>query len=545
MKALRHLPLWAVLLALAGCVLEGGNGSETTNHLAGTVERGDGSPAVHVIVRAVPIGHNPLQDTLAPDLIDTTDWRGCFRIRHAAPGGYQLEFQDPGGGARAWKGGVAYRGGSLDVGSIRLAEPGSLRILLSEGMRTGGGFVFVPGSTYRADVSEAFQTFLDSLPEMRIPTLAFAHSIHEIPTIIARDIDIYSGKGTDISIPDTLPLPHEALFQLRTTPDGADISGDVAGFPLLLRLDSANFDFRISRADRAGIAFHRANNISLPYEVERWDSLGRKAEIWIRMDRIQGNSNSEFILMHWGTEAGTAAIGTAIFDSSDGFAGVWHLSSGTCGCKNSANAAKGATPINFDGNERIEGPIGLADTLEPGRDTSGGFKNDIIDLGDPGIEKSVTLSAWVRLGTLKGGDSDANEFMKVPMTGLATRFGLYTGSDTIPPFIRVLDDQLTYGGKSVGLPYGTNPIPLGAWTLLTGTFDGQVLRTFVNGMLDHSETVSFPENLLTDVQHAYFGFAYGGSADEIRVERVARSEAWIKLSYQNQKTGQTLVKRVR
>ncbi len=534
-------------LALAGCEFEtaGGNGAETTNHIAGIVERSDGTTAARAIVTAVPAGFNPIKDTLAPGLIDTADEQGRFRIYNPVGGTYHLQIVDRAYGDRARKTGIEYTRGNTDAGRIRLRKSGSLSIAFPPGLKNGGGVVYVPGSTYRVDVGESSRTLLDSLPETRLPIVAFSRNPGDPPIIIARDIDIRSGDTTLLSVADTNTLPYEAKFAIKTTSAGAGVPEDVADIPILLRLDSSNFDFRISPADRADLAFYGNENMPLPYEIERWDSLGRKAEIWLRMGMIKGNSETQYILMRWGPAGKAQCRCAPVFDTSLGYVGVYHLGIGDSDRRNSADTAEKAWTLGFDGDERIEGLIGPADTLEKGRDTAGNFINDIIWLGHLPIEKDFTLSAWVRFTEWPIGDYVVGRNPGTAGKGDAF-FQLELGSDSTLPYVRVSDGNRVYGTEEEGaIPTGTNPIALGAWNLVQGTFDGSELRTYVNGVLVSARAAPVTGSLNSGNELSYIGFAYGGAADEVRVEKTARSAAWNKLSYENQKPGQSLVKRVR
>ena len=57
-------------------------------------------------------------------------------------------------------------------------------------------------------------------------------------------------------------------------------------------------------------------------EVERWDSAGAKAEVWIRLDSVPA-ANAEAWL--FAGHAGPAPAAAPAFDTAAGFAGVWHM----------------------------------------------------------------------------------------------------------------------------------------------------------------------------------------------------------------------------
>ncbi len=115
-------------------------------------------------------------------------------------------------------------------------------------------------------------------------------------------------------------------IQLDTTSSGANVAGNVSNFPVLIRLDSSNFNFSQADADGADIRFSDSDGTQLSYEIERWDSANQKAVIWVRVPQVDGNSNQDYIYMHWGKSGQiTESNGPNTFESGNGYQAVWHL----------------------------------------------------------------------------------------------------------------------------------------------------------------------------------------------------------------------------
>ena len=125
---------------------------------------------------------------------------------------------------------------------------------------------------------------------------------------------------------------------INTSASGANVSGNVASYPLLVRLDSSNFsDFSLS-STKASIRFARGG-IHLPYQVERWDSSGGKvAEIWVLVDSVYGSNSSQTIRMYW-NNVGVAdsSSSSSVFNTSNKFQAVWHMN-GTTATSNELDA---------------------------------------------------------------------------------------------------------------------------------------------------------------------------------------------------------------
>jgi hypothetical protein len=107
---------------------------------------------------------------------------------------------------------------------------------------------------------------------------------------------------------------------------GADLAQPLAGFPALVRLGAANFDFAQVRADGGDLVFSDTAGRLLPFEIERWDAAGKRAELWVRLDAMAAAKKDRRIVMHWGNPSATPrSNGAGVFRASEGFIGAWHF----------------------------------------------------------------------------------------------------------------------------------------------------------------------------------------------------------------------------
>src|SRR5690606_17841281 len=68
------------------------------------------------------------------------------------------------------------------------------------------------------------------------------------------------------------------------------------------------------------------NTTRIAHQIERWDSAGRSAAVWVRVDTVYGNRNNQRVRMHWGNAAAAdSSRGSAVFDTAGGFRAVWHM----------------------------------------------------------------------------------------------------------------------------------------------------------------------------------------------------------------------------
>jgi hypothetical protein len=326
---------------------------------------------------------------------------------------------------------------------------------------------------------------------------------------------------------------------INTTLNGAGIPQSATpaatAFPLLVRLDSANFGagFAQARGNGADIRFTKAGDVvRFPHQIERWDSAGKKAEIWVLIDSVKSNSRTQFFRMHWGkADAADSSRGTAVFDTARGFQAVWHLG------ELAADSARDATVNRFHGAPSnspgsAAGVAGLSRTFNgtsqhfevPG--SASGKLNFPLD----GI---YTISAWAYL------DPGSAAVDRVIAAKHDNQYALKISTDARWQFFEY-DGNWTI----VGAAYET-----GRWTHLTGVMNGRDTYLYVDGVLAESnldccagggsrnETANFFIGRAGESARRW----WWGNIDELNVANVARSATWARLSYETQKPRSTIV----
>lgn len=117
------------------------------------------------------------------------------------------------------------------------------------------------------------------------------------------------------------------VLQIDTTAAGADVAGDVKDFPLAVTLTAANFDFSTAKPDGSDLRFSSdKDDAPLPHAIEHWDAQAKSALVWVKVPLIRGNRSDQVIFMQWQyPEAQSVAQPLEVFDTKDGFIGVFHL----------------------------------------------------------------------------------------------------------------------------------------------------------------------------------------------------------------------------
>lgn len=540
-------------LALLNCsdgpteVTQGGGGSEAVA-LTGIARNPDQTPAAGARVRLRPRFF--LSDTAAPipgalpaGADGLTDSSGAFRLDSLAPGEYNLEILDGRGQGLLMAFSISGLVAEVELGGTVLKPTGSLSgsILQPQGFN-GRSYVQVYGLERLVAADTATGAFrMDSLPEGTYTLRAF-HSAPLVNPLDVEEVDTKPSANTDIGavrlgsfeLENYGLWTHSRRMVLNTTATGAGVVGMVADFPLLVRLEASNFDFATARGDGRDIRFSDHRGKRLRYQVERWDSAGSRAEIWVRTEVIQGNSRDQFLTLHSGkADAMDWSDGRAVFERDHGYAGVWHFAedgagSGAPEAEERYADAVGVNPA--DDHAISTNRQGLAG---PGAGLEG---DDYIQVpvADPVLKPlgRLFVSAWIQptaKGSAGGGILSMGDNYNLRVAGSGgARFSLFDGA-------------------SRGIESKENLLD-GAWHHVAGVFDGSALILYVDGVEKARMATTAPVRY-NKSPHFVIGrhgdgkvsYQYTGSLDEVTVVSESRSPDWVLLAFESQRTGSRLL----
>jgi hypothetical protein len=349
---------------------------------------------------------------------------------------------------------------------------------------------------------------------------------------------------------------------IKTT--GLGLVSTTRNFPLLVRVNSTHADvFTTSKGKGADIRFVRGNMTTrLPHQVERWDSAGRMAEIWVLVDSVPAGGTTDIKMLYnkVGAADSSSPRGRAVFDTSNGFVSVWHLGDSTA-ANPRPNQIKGApTAIlkNF-GMPTVEDPtpvaytpkagiIAFADSLRGGAGDELSGTKDFIDLNRRGYQgfsdfnTGFTFSLWV----YSNGPLFAERFVEMldDTTSSAssdTRIILF-GNRTDP-----VPNGLSVRWGSGGVYNSPTELYQGnVWTHITYAKAGgsAPMNLYVNGVLGGT-TDPLPDLAVGLRNYVYLGRSsvtasdpyFQGKFDEVQISKVGRSADWAKLTFAIQKPG--------
>jgi autotransporter-associated beta strand protein len=314
-------------------------------------------------------------------------------------------------------------------------------------------------------------------------------------------------------------------------------------FPLLVRLTSSTFDFNQARDSGQDIRFSKSNGIRLPYQIERWNKASSLAEIWVRVDTVYGNNSSQYIKMYWGkSSVSSKSNGANVFDTANGFTGVWHMNDASASASDqTSNALTGTASGNVTYSQT--GNIGLANGFDGDGDYFNHGNNALLQMD--ALDK-VTVSAWVK--------RSGNNINSTIEEGIAGKFKWSSGnyreyclinnSSSGFRFVVSTDGTSTNETSLASSIVPTN----GTWYYVTGMMDATNMYIFTDGVQRNSAAktaiygstnANFQIGIMDDNGTAKQ--YWNGTIDEVRVEKTNRSADWIKLCYETQKSSPTIV----
>lgn len=338
--------------------------------------------------------------------------------------------------------------------------------------------------------------------------------------------------------------PNVRKVTINTSASGANVTGDVAKFPLSVRLTAANFNFEQAKSDGSDIRFTDATGAKLPYEIEHWDATGKKAMIWVKAD-VKGNNATQHINLHSGNpSAASESDGKAVFAKEDGWVGVWHMNEAG---NTTAGGYKDATANEAHGTGTNLAAANVADCVTGRCPEFLHSAKRSINVGAPkkqlfDIHQKVTFSIWANAKAYD--EAYVTHFAKGDKSWRVQMFGIYTWGSHNGRYRAEMCLQ-TGAGDGHCLDGHPDELKPNTWRLLTVVHDFPAMRFYIdNGVISGSNSGAWrSEDFDVGIgwQSQYKARWFTGNLDEARVLGVAKDANWIKLNFETQKPTGTAI----
>jgi hypothetical protein len=487
-------------------------------------------------------------------IIDTvTDLSGCFLIKNIDTGAYAIEIQDGKGGGVLIRN-KALKDSIVDCGIAVVKPVGSVYGFIDRAVVAKNVTVYVRvyGLERAVRADSATGTFvLNGIPQENY-TVDFTTSS---PSFAEKGIvaSVTSGNPTDIGRVALFPFygwGYSKTIVFNTTSSGANVSGNVLNFPVLVRLNTGNFTFSQAKTNGEDIRFAKSDSIPLAYEIERWDAANNLAEAWVKIDTVYGNNGTQSIVMYWGNpNAASVSSSAAVFDTANGFQGVWHLAeAGNTTAYDATINHYDGTPSGMNAVSAVPGVIGTAQNFDGISTyiTMANTANSKLNFPQNG---NYSLSLWAYVDTI---DTIWHEIAGKGHEQYYSKIKCFGNNRATWEFVEYQDQQ--------GWEYTEDSVPPApgskTWVYITGVRSGANQYLYINGAMVNNgtplEAGSYARNTGDNFMIGryarkvfipyYEGWCYfDGKVDEVRVLSGAQNADWIRLCYMNQRSDDKLV----
>jgi hypothetical protein len=371
-------------------------------------------------------------------------------------------------------------------------------------------------------------------------------------------------------------------YRVNTTASGVgtQLNASVLKFPLLIRLGAADSNVfkqtRLVSGMPADLRFVKSDGVNrLKHQVERWDSAGRTAEVWVLLDTLYNNNNTRTTRMYWGhASAADSSNGTAVFDTALGDQAVWHMNA-TVNTSNENDATVNAFTANQNGNPGLvtSGAIGRARSFVGGSATAGSEgnasgtagNNEYFRVANSATGKlnfpangKYTISAWIN-PTSTASPGGVGGRVIVSKHDLQYSLKLLPGGF---PQTNGYNNFRTAFGHATG-PWAYQPaasttaVTPAQWIHIAAVRDTLTLRLYVNGAAVATNLGNADSNFTAGADTTLAAFTdsvvyigrqaetnnryFQGQMDEVRISNVVRSANYLRMSYQTQRADQVAV----
>lgn len=516
----------------------GGGGLDTESSggiLVGQVQFSNGDPGRNTLIKLLPLNYSIFSQCSIRTIL--TNESGEYRFEDVDTGLYNLEAVSIDSGSRLLHPALRIIKDSVtNIDHDTLKAPGSILINIQN--NPGAGYLYIPGTTISERLTAADSMILiDSVPVAASLSLFFRKDSQSNASVLVDNIIIRSADTTSVTVYSNIDNSQKIF--LNTSNSGAYTQSDLFGVPVLLRFTSSNFDFDLLQIDKDQISLTKPDGTPLSFEVERWDTLNRNGEIWVNLDTLYGNSTSQYLLMQPGDTDAVDNSSHTVFDTANGFIGVWHIFGEKSGIRNH-QLYKDATTIQNHGDDYIHAR-GIAGVTGSGKQFNG--EDDYIKINDNinyhFDSEPFTLSMW---------------FNKVD-TGKGTLF-VFKFDTTEKAELGILSDSnsniILYAqhGPSVDTICKHHVQSLNQWHYLNVIRkESDIFELYIDGEQVDQSIFSLVLSSSANGEGIFIGAnvnneepfdPFNGFIDEVRIESEARNPEFVRFNYLNQKPGTLL-----
>ena len=303
----------------------------------------------------------------------------------------------------------------------------------------------------------------------------------------------------------------------------------LVGVPVRIALRATNLPASIANNDGRDLRFVDSDQTTLlPHEIETFNGVTREGEIWVRVPSLPGGS-AHTIFLYVGNAAAPAGDRPSEVWPATEYRLVLHL-------RTLADSSPNGNHATNTGS--IDGP-GL---IGGGRIFDWTAPSFLMVPDSPSLHplsRALTVSSWV---THTGRVSDGNRRVSVARADASVsngdNFFLGSGEQTGLVYVEVstqLTDQVPLEAGAIGNDVWFQTTLVVDDLLATSYLDGeQVMQvTLDSPVQDSNRPITLGADINASASNDPNDDFFDGTLDEVRVEAVARSAAWVKIQHRS------------
>ncbi|MGA3190909.1 MAG: DUF2341 domain-containing protein [Candidatus Bathyarchaeia archaeon] len=326
--------------------------------------------------------------------------------------------------------------------------------------------------------------------------------------------------------------------RIGITIDHSNIDNTLNDFPVMLYLSNSSgrfgndvscvFDELQSAGNRKKIAITTSDGITQCFvEIEKWDATNREAWLWTKVPSISSSQDTLLYLYYDKNQAdNTAHVGDTgslaamnVWDSN--FKLVMHLAESSGVHQDSTSNSNVGVPQGGV-TQGVSGEIDGADAFD-------GTNGRVQTQDSPSLDftnSQLTIEAWVKLSSLPTTET------VIARKDNQWQIG-FINSHAIRNLVKTNGADGWTGANDENYPFQTD-----TWYYWTFTYDGSQI-TNIEDAQQVGSTHTVTGNIVYNSAPIYLAYCVysggylNGIIDEVRVSNVARSDAWIKASYES------------
>ncbi|MHA3962388.1 MAG: LamG-like jellyroll fold domain-containing protein, partial [Candidatus Thorarchaeota archaeon SMTZ1-45] len=340
-------------------------------------------------------------------------------------------------------------------------------------------------------------------------------------------------------------------FNKNIVIDHTKVISNLQDFPVLVDIWDEHLHIN-AQADGDDIAF-LFNGQAIPHDLELFDKQGNGTHAhlvsWVKIPELSSVGDTTIVMVYGDEDLGSQEKPDEVWDSD--YSAVWHMNDNPSQPQWDSTYAdylphqpqiKDSTSYGLDGStggtmtttDSVSGIIGKAIDLEG--------VNDYVDFGNPTelqMTGAFTVEAWFKA------DFIDNDYLVVK-SGESNYRGWDISFDYDPSISHAGWGMFRYSPDGVNTDIvGFERVDTDQWYHVVGVFHPSFYaRFYLNGELVDESTSGIPASVNDPDRPVRIGRRSdnpGGTSyldaivDEVRVSTVARSDAWIRTQYYNQR----------